>query len=176
MSRSTRRQAASHVLASRLVDLLSIAGAAFALDAASKWLILNVVMQPPRAIPLLPVLDLTLGFNTGVSFGLFGGGAARWALSVFSVVVAGALAWWATKADRRLLIAAIGLVMGGAIGNAIDRIRFGYVVDFVHLHAGPWSFYVFNVADAAITIGVVILLVRALIGRSDGQTESAKDA
>ena len=82
----------------------------------------------------------------------------------------GLLGWWPLGLGLAL---ALGLVLGGALGNIVDRVRFGYVVDFVHLHAGPWSFYVFNIADAAITIGVVILLVRALIGRSDSQSERA---
>ena len=162
-----------------------LALAVIVLDQLTKAMVLNAIdaahiSQIPDGYRIAevmpPVFNLTYVLNTGVSFGLFGGGAGRWILSVFSVVVAGLLAWWATRADRRLLIAAIGLVMGGAIGNAIDRIRFGYVVDFVHLHAGPWSFYVFNIADAAITIGVVILLVRALIGRSDGPSERPTDA
>jgi len=103
------------------------------------------------------VFRLSMVHNDGVSFGLFGGGAARWGLSVFSLIVAGLLGRWATKVDRRLLITAIGLVMGGALGNVIDRIRFGYVVDFLDFSAIGFP-YVFNVADSAITIGVVLLL------------------
>ena len=111
-----------------------------------------------------PIFNITLVHNEGVSFGLFGDGSARWMLSVFSVVVAGILGWWALKADRRLLITAIGLIMGGAIGNVIDRLRFGWVVDFLdfsgNVVAGvkvfPW---VFNVADSAITVGVILLLL-----------------
>lgn len=116
-----------------------------------------------RVLVADPLFNLTYVENTGVSFGLFGGGAARWALSVFSVVVAGALAWWATKADRRLLIAAIGLVMGGAIGNAIDRIRFGYVVDFLDFSGTGVFPWVFNVADSAITVGVILLILDSIL-------------
>lgn len=116
-----------------------------------------------RVLVADPLFNLTYVENTGVSFGLFGGGAARWALSVFSVVVAGALAWWATKADRRLLIAAIGLVMGGAIGNAIDRIRFGYVVDFIDFSGTGVFPWVFNVADSAITVGVILLILDSVL-------------
>ncbi|MGQ2989734.1 MAG: signal peptidase II [Brevundimonas sp.] len=116
-----------------------------------------------RVLVADPLFNLTYVENTGVSFGLFGGGAARWALSVFSVVVAGALAWWATKADRRLLIAAIGLVMGGAIGNAIDRIRFGYVVDFLDFSGTGVFPWVFNVADSAITVGVILLILDSVL-------------
>ena len=116
-----------------------------------------------RVLVAHPLFNLTYVENTGVSFGLFGGGAARWALSVFSVVVAGALAWWATKADRRLLISAIGLVMGGAIGNAIDRIRFGYVVDFLDFSGTGVFPWVFNVADSAITVGVILLILDSVL-------------
>ena len=101
--------------------------------------------------------------NQGVSFGLFGGGEARWLLSVFSIVVAAALAWWATKADRRLLVAAVGLVIGGALGNAIDRVRFGYVVDFLDFSSTGLFPWVFNVADSAITVGVILLILDSIL-------------
>ena len=74
---------------------------------------------------LPPILRFTFVQNTGVSFGLFGGGEARWGLTIFSVIVSAGLAWWATQSNRRLLITAIGFVMGGALGNVIDRVRFG---------------------------------------------------
>lgn len=101
--------------------------------------------------------------NQGVSFGLFGGGEARWLLSVFSIVVAGALGWWATTANRRLLITAIGLVIGGALGNAIDRVRFGYVVDFLDFSSTGLFPWVFNVADSAITVGVILLILDSVL-------------
>jgi signal peptidase II len=115
-----------------------------------------------------PFFNITLVHNEGVSFGLFGDGSARWMLSLFSLVVASILGWWALRADRRLLITAIGFIMGGAIGNVIDRIRFGWVVDFLdfsgNVVAGvkvfPW---VFNIADSAITIGVVLLILDSLL-------------
>jgi len=114
--------------------------------------------------------------NQGVSFGLFGGGEARWLLSVFSIVVAGALAWWATTANRRLLIAAIGLVIGGALGNAIDRVRFGYVVDFLDFSSTGLFPWVFNVADSAITVGVVLLIIDSVLSeRKQGQVGAAHE-
>ena len=109
------------------------------------------------------VLSFTMVRNTGVSFGLFGGGEARWFLSAFSIVVAGALAWWAMKAERRLLVTAIGLVIGGAIGNVIDRVRFGYVVDFIDFSATGLFPWVFNVADSAITVGVALLILDSVM-------------
>ena len=108
------------------------------------------------------IFSITMVRNTGVSFGLFGGGEARWVLSLFAVLVAGALAWWALQAQRRTLIAAIGLVIGGAVGNAIDRIRFGYVVDFIDFSATGLFPWVFNVADSAITIGVALLILDSI--------------
>ena len=117
-----------------------------------------------QSVPVLtPILSLTLVHNEGVSFGLFGDGSARWLLSVFSVVVAGVLAWWALRAERRLLITAIGLIMGGAIGNVIDRIRFGWVVDFLDFSGTGVFPWVFNVADSAITVGVVLLILDSIL-------------
>ncbi len=119
---------------------------------------------------LPPLFNVTLVHNLGVSFGLFGDGSGRWMLSLFSVIVAGLLGWWATRADRRLLVSAIGLVIGGALGNVIDRVRFGYVVDFLDF-SGPHFFlgsirvsfpWVFNIADSAISIGVVLLILDSL--------------
>jgi signal peptidase II len=110
-----------------------------------------------------PILYFTWVENRGVSFGLFGDGSARWMLSGFSVVVAGVLAWWALKADRRLLVTSIGLIMGGAIGNVIDRIRFGFVVDFLDFSGTGFFPWVFNVADSAITIGVILLILDSLL-------------
>ena len=116
-----------------------------------------------RVFVLPPIFNFTWVENRGVSFGLFGDGSARWVLSVFSLAVAVGLGWWALKADRRLLITAIGLVMGGAIGNVIDRIRFGFVVDFLDFSGTGVFPWVFNVADSAITIGVVLLIADSLL-------------
>ena len=110
-----------------------------------------------------PIFNLTSVENRGVSFGLFGDGSARWMLSLFSIIVAGVLGWWALRADRRLLITAIGLVMGGAIGNVIDRIRFGFVVDFLDFSGTRIFPWVFNVADSAITIGVILLILDSVL-------------
>lgn len=123
------------------------------------WIISGIDLREMGQVTVLPpIFNLTWVENRGVSFGLFGDGSARWYLSVFSILVAGALGWWALKADRRLLIAAIGLVMGGAIGNVIDRIRFGFVVDFLDFSGTGFFPWVFNVADSAISVGVVLLI------------------
>lgn len=128
------------------------------------WVMSGLDLQEVgRVFVLPPIFNFTWVENRGVSFGLFGDGSARWVLSVFSVAVAGFLGWWALKADRRLLITAIGLVMGGAVGNVIDRIRFGFVVDFLDFSGTGVFPWVFNVADSAITVGVVLLIIDSLL-------------
>ncbi len=133
-------------------------------DQLSKaWIVGAAHLSDRGSIPVLPVFSLTFVPNRGVSYGLFTahGDLGRWALVVFSLVVAAGLSVWALRASRLPPAAAIGLLMGGAIGNAADRARLGYVVDFLDftgLHF-PW---VFNVADSAITLGVIVLLLDSL--------------
>lgn len=134
------------------------------LDQLTKaWVLGGLDLSELRRIEVWPpIFNLTWVENRGVSFGLFGDGSGRWWLSLFALAVSGVLGWWAMKANRRLLITAIGLVMGGALGNVIDRIRFGFVIDFLDFSGTgfPW---VFNVADAAINIGVVLLILDSLL-------------
>lgn len=132
-------------------------------DQILKWVVLDQLgLQLGETIDLGPVFDLTYVLNTGVSFGLLGGGEARWFLTVFSLLVAGAMAWWAASAPRKLMALALGLVIGGALGNAIDRIRIGAVIDFLDFSAlhFPW---IFNIADAAISVGVALLVLDSLL-------------
>lgn len=135
------------------------------LDQATKaWIMSGLNLRDLGRVEIWPpIFNFTWVENRGVSFGLFGDGSARWMLSLFSIVVAGVLAWWALRADRRLLITAIGLIMGGAVGNVIDRIRFGFVVDFLDFSGTGVFPWVFNVADSAITIGVVLLILDSLL-------------
>ena len=114
-------------------------------------------------IEVTSFFDLVMVWNRGVSYGLFqaGGLTGTIILSVFSLVAVAALSWWLRSADRRLLAWGLGLVIGGALGNVIDRILYGAVADFFYFHAFGRDWYVFNVADAAITVGVVALLVDA---------------
>lgn len=120
-----------------------------------------VLTQPWR---LAPFADLVVVWNRGVSYGLFQqeGGVGRWLLVVLSLAAALGLGIWMRRASSRLLGIALGLIVGGALGNAIDRAAYGAVFDFVHLHAGGWSWYVFNVADAAIVAGVIGLILDSL--------------
>lgn len=164
------------------ISRLAYAAYAFAvvvivLDQLTKaWIISGLSLQEVGRIPILPpVLNFSWVENTGVSFGLFGGGEARWVLTIFSIVVSAGLAWWALKADRRLLVAAIGLVMGGALGNVIDRVRFGYVVDFIDFSGTGIFPWVFNVADSAITVGVVLLILDSLKSDRPAQVGAAPE-
>ena len=163
------------------------------LDQLTKaWIMGGLDLREMGHIPVLPpVFNLTWVENRGVSFGLFGDGSARWMLSAFSVAVAGILGWWAVKADRRMLITAIGLIMGGALGNVIDRIRFGYVVDFLDVSGlhfflpgflpgflanlkinFPW---IFNVADSAICIGVILLILDSVRAEQEAKVGLAAE-
>jgi signal peptidase II len=152
------------------------AAAIVVLDQISKaWILYGLSLREVGRIEVLPpVFNLSYVLNDGVSFGLFGGGSARWLLSLFSIVVAAALGWWARTADRRLLSAAIGLVMGGAIGNVIDRIRFGGVVDFIDF-SGAYFPWVFNIADSAISIGVILLIVDSLMSERPATVGAAHE-
>ncbi|HZH46420.1 MAG TPA: signal peptidase II [Roseococcus sp.] len=149
---------------------LAVAVLLLVLDQLSKWWILDVVRLPEQQnVPLLmlgPIgLDLTMVWNRGVTFGLFSGGGAwnHLILAVVALAVSAMLLRWLWKADTALVAVALGAVIGGAIGNVIDRFRFGAVVDFVDVHAWGWHWYVFNVADAAIVCGVLALVTDALI-------------
>jgi signal peptidase II len=130
-------------------------------DRALKDWVLNVIHLPDKGESrLIGPLWLSFVRNRGFSFGILDSDAVwtRWALSLFSLAVAGALAIWAWRAAQRAIIAvAIGLIMGGAVGNVIDRIEFGAVTDFIDLRR-LWFPWIFNLADSAITIGAILLI------------------
>lgn len=141
----------------------------FLADQISKWIIINPIDLKARgAIELLPVFNLVWVENYGVSMGFLVVESAmeRWLLVGLTGAIATAVTVWIWREKMRGDVFALGLVLGGAIGNILDRVRFGYVVDFLDLHFGEWHpFLVFNVADAAITIGVLLLVLRALLTR-----------
>ena len=142
-----------------------VAALVFLLDQLTKFWILNIVRLPERGtIEVLPVFRLTYVENIGVSMGLFNAytDVGRWLLVAVTGAIAATVAVWITREKARTDVIALGLVLGGALGNIIDRVRFGYVVDFLHFFWGERSFWVFNVADAAITAGVLLLLLKAL--------------
>jgi lipoprotein signal peptidase len=141
-------------------------------DQASKWWVLNGLDLPDlHQVVLLPVLNLTMVWNHGVTFGLLNGlgSAGHWLLAIVALAVVAALAVWLRKADSHVTATAIGAIAGGAVGNVIDRLRFGAVVDFIHAHVviggTDYSWYVFNVADAAIVCGVATLILESQFGR-----------
>ncbi|WP_204251175.1 signal peptidase II [Elioraea rosea] len=143
-------------------------------DQASKWWILEVLRLPEVGrIEVLPFLNLTMVWNRGVTFGLLAGEAwwHQYVLAAIATAVAVALVVWMRRAENRLIAVSLGLVLGGAVGNVIDRVRFGAVVDFVDVHAYGWHWYVFNVADSAIVIGVGLLLADALLRPRSGGNE-----
>jgi lipoprotein signal peptidase len=138
-------------------------------DQASKWWILDVVRLPDIGqIVLLPVLNLTMVWNQGVTFGLLTG-FGQWSylpLAAIALTVIGALVIWLRRAESRLVAIALGAIVGGALSNVVDRLRFGAVVDFIHAHLGAWSWYVFNLADAAIVCGVAALVLDGVLPRA----------
>jgi len=149
-------------------------------DQASKFWILEILELPTlrnvAVVEFGPIgLDLTMVWNRGVTFGLFSGGGAwnHLILAGLALVVSGFLLRWLSRSETRLVTYALGAVIGGAIGNVIDRVRFGAVVDFVDVHAWGWHWYVFNVADAAIVCGVLALVVDALIRPETKRKETA---
>ncbi len=139
--------------------------AILAADQASKqWILFSLDLPSLGSIPVLPLLNFTMVWNRGVTFGLltgFGGGA--WVLALVSLAIVVALGIWLRRAERPLVAAALGAIAGGAIGNVIDRFRWGAVVDFIHFHVAGWSWYVFNVADAAIVCGVAALVLDSVL-------------
>lgn len=154
-----------------------VAGGVLLLDQFVKWLVTGPLLLPMRGtIRILPIFDLRWVENYGISMGFLTAGSAfqRWLLVAFTCAIAVAVAVWLWRERRREDAFALGLVLGGAFGNILDRVRFGHVVDFADLHFGDWHpFLVFNVADAAITIGVLLLLLRALLARKE--REPAED-
>ena len=143
-----------------------VALATFALDQASKLYLLYGYDLPVREpLVLSPFLELVVVWNQGISYGLFKQNTevGRWALVAVQIAAAVGLSLWMVRASGRILVLSLALIVGGAAGNALDRIVFGAVFDFVHFHVGAWSWYVFNVADAAIVAGVIGLLYDALV-------------
>jgi len=134
------------------------------LDQLSKWWMADRVLADGRSITLTSFLDLVVVWNRGVSFGLFNRDwdGAPWALSAVAVAVVVLLTVWLTRQRSALAGGAIGVIIGGAIANVIDRARFGAVFDFIDVHLAGWHWPAFNLADSAITVGVVVLLVDSL--------------
>ena len=139
------------------------------LDQISKWWILEHVMRPPRVIEVTPFFNLVMAWNQGVSFGMFSHEAAfmPYVLSAVALVIVVVLLAWLRREERALVALAIGLIIGGAIGNVVDRLRFGAVADFLDFHAFGFHFWAFNVADMGISVGVMLLILDGLLAGHD---------
>lgn len=144
---------------------LPVAAAIIALDQATKFWIVLDIMAPPRIIEVSSFFNIVMVWNRGASFGLFSSNSP-WTpvfLGSVAVIISIVLAVWMYKAQTRWLGLALGFVIGGALGNAIDRVIYGAVADFLDFHAYGYHWPAFNVADIAISIGVVMLLFDGLI-------------
>jgi signal peptidase II len=157
----------------------SVALAVFLLEQVTKWIVLGPLdLRNVLQIEILPIFNLTYTENHGISLGLFqaSSDAMRWVLVVGTSLVAAGVAYWIAREERRWDQVALGMVLGGALGNILDRVRHGYVVDFADLHFGEFRpFFIFNVADAAISIGVAILLLRSFLVK-EAPKENAEHA
>ena len=145
----------------------AVAALVFFLEQITKWIVLGPLdLRNVGLIELMSIFDLRYTENHGISLGLFQAtsDAMRWMLVALTLGIAGGVAWWITREEKAGDQIALGMVLGGALGNILDRVRHGYVVDFADLHFGEFRpFFIFNVADAAISIGVAILLLRAFL-------------
>ena len=162
----------NRLMPNRLWGRLSLVGLAvalvtFVLDQASKlWVleIINIDERPP--IQITPFMDLAMAWNEGVSYGLLATNMQPLLVGI-SLLISAVLWIWLARAKMTFVAVALGLLLGGAIGNALDRLVHGAVADFVHLHWGTWSWYVFNVADIAIVAGVALLVYDGLFGSAE---------
>ncbi len=139
-------------------------------DQGSKWLA-SVSLDYASPVPVFFWFNLTLHHNEGAAFSFLSGagGWQRWFFSLLALGVSAAIAWWLTRPDARQRMLALGLslVLGGALGNLLDRVRLGYVVDFISVHYRDWYFPTFNVADAAISVGAVFIILDSFVGGPD---------
>jgi signal peptidase II len=147
------------------------------LDQGTKHFVVSS-LKPNRPMDILPSVEFVLSYNKGISFSFlrFANDSQRWPLVGLSVLAAGLVGWWLSRVPSGKPILAVGLalIVGGALGNMLDRVRIGSVIDFVHVFYKAWSFAVFNFADAAITMGVIATIgstfFEAPTAGADGQT------
>ncbi|MFL1876296.1 signal peptidase II [Hansschlegelia beijingensis] len=154
---------------------LGLAALIFVVDQAVKlWALFVFDLAEKGRVPVLPVFDLILIWNRGVSYGMLqqDGDVGRWLLVALHVVASVGIAFWITRERQSVSAYGLALILGGALGNGVDRIAYGAVVDYALLHWGEVTWYVFNVADAAIVAGVVLLLYGSFRG-SKGAREAA---
>ena len=156
---------------------VAVAAVAVVVDQVSKYVIVEHVMRPEgvvgtpyltsKLIPLIPFFQLRLSWNPGISFSMFNSGESTTTAILLTVQIAVSLVliWWLRSLDSRWLQVACGLVIGGALGNVIDRALFGAVADFLDFYVGEWHFPTFNVADSCISVGATMWLLDAVLAR-----------
>jgi len=144
---------------------LGLAAILLVADQITKMAVLNLFLGSPHVVPVTPFFNLVLVWNSGVSFGMLAGsGEVRMLVLIgFALVVALVLAVWLARTGSNWVVMSLGLIIGGAVGNVIDRLRFGAVIDFLQFYWRDWYFPAFNLADSAITLGVIGLLLQSLI-------------
>jgi signal peptidase II len=155
------------------------------LDQLTKWLVVEKLMRPDGvtetpfyvlySVTITPFFSLVMAWNRGVSFGMFNNLDSRynaWVLTAVSLVICAGLVAWMVRCADPLLRAGLALIVGGALGNVIDRVRFGAVADFLDVHVAGYHWPAFNLADSAITLGAALLLADALFR----QPKKSKDA
>ncbi|MCK8516318.1 signal peptidase II [Methylonatrum kenyense] len=144
---------------------ITIALAVLLLDQSSK-LLADSLLDYHQPVPVLPLLNLTLSYNPGAAFSFLGdaSGWQRWLFSGFAAVISVVLVIWLRRlqASEYWMRWALALLLGGALGNLIDRLAYGHVIDFIHVYYDRWHFPIFNIADSGITIGATMILIHAL--------------
>ncbi|MGR7996103.1 MULTISPECIES: signal peptidase II [unclassified Xanthobacter] len=163
-------RASNRIILGLLVALLVLVA-----DQVSKtWVMGFTQDMGPALYPVAPFMDVVALWNRGISYGLFQqGDTGRWVLVGVKVVAALLFTVWLTRSHRTLEALALGLLIGGALGNAVDRVVYGAVFDFISLHAFGYRWYVFNIADVAVVVGVALLLYDAFFGRASKTPPSA---
>lgn len=148
---------------------LGLALAWLLIDQATKWWILEYAMKPPEPLRIAPFFNLVLGWNSGVSFGMLGGHELPpWTLALFSGTIAAALIVWLLRTRDRLIVIGLAFIIGGALGNAVDRLHHGAVTDFLDFHLADWHWPTFNMADIGVVGGAGLLILDSLFrGDSD---------
>jgi len=158
----------------RLVFGLAVAFVVLVLDQLSKWWIVDVFDMPSRRmVEVTSFFNLVMVWNRGVSFGLFANHAEvmPYVLAGVALAISAMLLVWLSRVQHGWMAVAIGMVIGGAIGNVIDRFRFGAVADFLDFHVAGWHWPAFNIADTGITVGVLMILADGLFGGHDKDTD-----
>jgi len=165
-------------LTARLLQIAALLLAFFMIDQISKWIILEQVMVPARVIPVTSFFNLTLGFNTGVSFGFFKDTLAEWpgVLAAVKATMIIGLVIWAALTNSRVERIGLAMIAGGALGNAIDRWRQGAVTDFLDFHWANWHWPTFNMADVVIVGGALLIFLAAVLPAPVAETTPSASA